>query len=187
MQRTTTLVRLLGSPPLTRGKAKGFPAYSGFFRITPAYAGKSQNSEAYFSQKKDHPRLRGEKPVVHTGSDKRQGSPPLTRGKVIYPACIVDSARITPAYAGKRISYSLPPTSRRDHPRLRGEKRCNINLIFVPRGSPPLTRGKGSKVVKCSVKLGITPAYAGKSSVHMLHIAKKKDHPRLRGEKRKPP
>ena len=120
---------------------------------------------------------------MHTGSDKRQGSPPLTRGKVIYPACIVDSARITPAYAGKRISYSLPPTSRRDHPRLRGEKRCNINLIFVPRGSPPLTRGKGKNTPFRNVRIRITPAYAGKRIKGGKMQRKTRDHPRLRGEK----
>ena len=64
------------------------------------------------------------------------------RGKdaLIYP-CLYES-RITPAYAGKRLSYVTYMQVKQDHPRVCGEKfRCIIVLVIMFR---------------------ITPAYAGK-------------------------
>ncbi len=44
-------------------------------------------------------------------------------------------------------------------------------------------RGKGAMVLSRSVSVGITPAYAGKSSNPLVHLFKLRDHPRLCGEK----
>ena len=52
---------LLGSPPLTRGKAQTAFADGISHRITPAYAGKRANAFSCTSSSPDHPRLRGEK------------------------------------------------------------------------------------------------------------------------------
>ena len=70
---------------------------------------------------------------------------------------------ITPAYAGKSLSFPLPI----------------VRVI----GSPPPMRGK-ERVTRHIVKyLGITPAYAGKSSHCRSHRCNSRDHPRLCGEK----
>ena len=50
------------------------------------------------------------------------GSPPHTRGKVTGLEKEVDEVRITPAYAGKSYSALCYTDSRKDHPRIRGEK-----------------------------------------------------------------
>ena len=50
-------------------------------------------------------------------------------------------------------------------------------------GSPPLTRGKALLCFFLGFRLGITPAYAGKSRVAWVPASVVRDHPRLRGEK----
>ena len=93
----------------------------------------------------------------------RKGSPPLTRGKGRSPLFSAASARITPAYAGKRWLDALPQELSEDHPRLRGEKHFTGLKIDIIPGSPPLTRGKVTQRRRINGKLRITPAYAGKS------------------------
>ena len=73
------------------------------------------------------------------------------------------AGQITPAHAGKRRPSGSMRTAYRDHPRACGEKDLSEAGADELGGSPPRMRGK----VICSgercAKLGITPAYAGKS------------------------
>ena len=55
-----------GSPPLARGKDHINIEEHDLHRITPACAGKSQPPPLWRSVCRDHPRLRGEKPSMHT-------------------------------------------------------------------------------------------------------------------------
>ena len=71
--------------------------------------------------------------------------------------------RITPAYAGKSIAYTLFSSRTWDHPRLCGEKQTAANASL-----------------HC---LRITPAYAGKSCGSRGFHSGCWDHPRLCGEK----
>ena len=71
---------------------------------------------------------------------------------------------ITPAYAGKSVSWYLVWSHIQDHPRVCGEKvviywrrRCLL-------GSPPRMRGKVTMNLYPHDIEGITPAYAGKST-----------------------
>ena len=91
--------------------------------------------------------------------------------------------RITPAYAGKRLSGGGSPSSTRDHPRLCGEKRAFSGLKCVELGSPPPMRGKADSLLTAAVKTRITPAYAGKSHRFFIVAGDNGDHPRLCGEK----
>ena len=50
-------------------------------------------------------------------------------------------------------------------------------------GSPPHTRGKGIKIMTVKARIGITPAYAGKSLYCQETLSASGDHPRIRGEK----
>ena len=70
---------------------------------------------------------------------------------------------ITPARAGKRISLSREPSMRRDHPRVGGEKLSCCVSTLAGKGSPPRGRGKVPRFVACAGRIGITPAWAGKS------------------------
>ena len=51
-------------------------------RITPAYAGKSEERNQKNSRAKDHPRLCGEKKKCSVEITRLKGSPPPMRGKV---------------------------------------------------------------------------------------------------------
>ena len=69
-----------------------------------------------------------------------------------------------------------------DHPRLRGK-----NLVRQPTnqrqlGSPPLTREERITDDLQDELLGITPAYAGRTTKTFLNKLLLRDHPRLRGK-----
>ena len=160
---THAIMTSTGSPPPMRGKViVAFEMYKNH-RITPAYAGKSDMDSPDFSRSKDHPRLCGEK-----------------FAKKVYKK---KSTRITPAYAGKSLRWSIPPAVRMDHPRLCGEKRNGVYNINTGKGSPPPMRGKDTCDEVTKHVIGITPAYAGKSSFLRSRLFLIRDHPRLCGEK----
>ena len=137
----------------------------------------------WHSHGKDHPRMRGEKPVISPPVTPVAGSPPHARGKVLKLFDIGQRIRITPACAGKSFSRLPPSLAIRDHPRMRGEK---VTLKFcehAPQGSPPHARGKDVAGHNAAAVPGITPACAGKSLPGNEISMELKDHPRMRGEK----
>ena len=105
------------------------------------------------------------------------------RGKGRTDTVGYEESRITPAYAGKRVSSISSQTSRWDHPRLCGEKECIGEKRVITGGSPPPMRGKAKFVVDTRETSGITPAYAGKRNLGNPCRKQQKDHPRLCGEK----
>ena len=66
-----------------------------------------------------------------------------------------------------------------------GEKRVFLRIQVRFPGSPPRGRGKVQNVNSQTQMAGITPAWAGKSSVHALKGRQDEDHPRVGGEKTK--
>ena len=72
---------ILGSPPPMRGKGKRLTLFLKALKITPAYAGKSLSKQWHLEKPRDHPRLCGEKPQVHSVQLADKGSPPPMRGK----------------------------------------------------------------------------------------------------------
>ncbi len=113
-----------GSPPRMRGKGYVRSCDPGGSRITPAYAGKSIRSEPSPEEYRDHPRVCGEKFLLHLLHHWQQGSPPRMRGKAGTPCPSYRHRRITPAYAGKREGIELKDANKWDHPRVCGEKFC---------------------------------------------------------------
>ena len=95
----------IGSPPRVRGKVK----VQSTLRL----------------ERRDHPRVCGEKGRKMKQQFIGLGSPPRVRGKVCDLTIIRVHHGITPAYAGKRhllATFGLAP---RDHPRVCGEKACS--------------------------------------------------------------
>ena len=158
-----SVLKTMGSPPLTRGKDSDAMSPAPRSTITPAYAGKRFPAVFIAKRFKDHPRLRGEKRLISCSS--------------------AHAMWITPAYAGKSLHQNNFSIFIGDHPRLRGEKSSFSAVVNASRGSPPLTRGKGIVLWTIISSFGITPAYAGKSYEGMPKRIEEKDHPRLRGEK----
>ena len=92
------------------------------------------------------------------------------RGKVDLARKSKADRRITPAYAGKRSGLLILRFCIQDHPRLCGEKFLNIRRNPCNLGSPPPMRGKALFFSAVPRVVGITPAYAGKSSFYS-HLA----------------
>ena len=112
-----------------------------------------------------------------------EGSPPRGRGKVLILALACASSGITPAWAGKSLLTIPKLTTRRDHPRVGGEKRRLTECAQWAEGSPPRGRGKVAVPARRSVSAGITPAWAGKSYMSLKPGLGDQDHPRVGGEK----
>ena len=153
--------------------------------ITPAWAGKSKYNQLTRGHFQDHPRVGGEKDVLHFLYTIGLGSPPRGRGKAPCPKCGCPLIRITPAWAGKSKLILEVGEDLRDHPRVGGEKPISILLTLSRSGSPPRGRGKVFRENVVGNPLGITPAWAGKSRRPCGKHGGTEDHPRVGGEKRK--
>ena len=105
------------------------------------------------------------------------------RGKVHTSHQRTRQAGITPAYAGKSTVGRNRPARYLDHPRVCGEKRALSRSCAACGGSPPRMRGKVAYTDLQRPSPGITPAYAGKSLLKLLHHVGLRDHPRVCGEK----
>ena len=151
-----------GSPPLARGKEVVDHGAERTCGITPACAGKSRRTLQFYSSRRDHPRLRGEKRLTGNTVVEDTGSPPLARGKAACQGQRRNAGRITPACAGKSYRQLGHCPAAGDHPRLRGEKHPGRWLQSPLGGSPPLARGKGNAPGQERQRPGITPACAGK-------------------------
>ena len=135
-------IEIVGSPPRARGKGRrrrvdtwcsgitpacaGKSGYYGVLDalpgITPACAGKSAENCKSSAPQRDHPRVRGEKLDACANEVASAGSPPRARGKDFPFDYKGFCHRITPACAGKRRRSGSVRATRRDHPRVRGEK-----------------------------------------------------------------
>ena len=68
-----------------------------------------------------HPRSRGQNRIRARSAISSAGSSPLTRGKPVSCGVVGTSHRLIPAHAGKTCPRWSAPTTRRAHPRSRGE------------------------------------------------------------------
>ena len=64
-----------------------------------------------------------------------------------------------------------------------GEKARWYPIKYGGQGSPPRGRGKGQPLLADDFRVGITPAWAGKSFQRQKSLPSCKDHPRVGGEK----
>ena len=92
---------------------------------------------------------------------------------------------ITPACAGKTKRDDAPALLARDHPRMRGEDLEKGQLAHLVEGSPPHARGRRPRADPSRRRRRITPACAGKTSLHRTGSGTAPDHPRMRGEDRR--
>ena len=151
-----------GSPPRVRGKAYKTLQEAEGGGITPACAGKRDVFPDHESRSRDHPRVCGEKPTSPQVTIFPLGSPPRVRGKVDKLTFKQVDVGITPACAGKSRCRKGIASTRRDHPRVCGEKEETHYRKRTGEGSPPRVRGKAFVKLIGRVKPGITPACAGK-------------------------
>ena len=172
-----------GSPPRVRGKVRQVVIGPPFKGITPACAGKRSQDHQGLPNRRDHPRVCGEKSSLPGSVRPASGSPPRVRGKEKPRFAESQKARITPACAGKSVCLHRTSGPSQDHPRVCGEKKIPCKTWTTTRGSPPRVRGKADLRAFCVPFLGITPACAGKRLSNIYSNLKGKDHPRVCGEK----
>ena len=113
------------------------------------------------------------------------GITPAYAGKKCMSRCLHRlGARITPAYAGKKRLAVCAQTAE-GSPRVCGEKLPVRRAAAGRAGSPPRMRGKVAAISAYNAAPGITPAYAGKSTLHRDDAPLSWDHPRVCGEKKR--
>ena len=166
-----------------RGKGSPHQAIHSKSGITPAHAGKSKSADKSRCRKWDHPRACGEKNQRSQVRIIGLGSPPRMRGKVHVTTVSSLPSRITPAHAGKSDRHRMRSIVCQDHPRACGEKPSQGLRPHFLQGSPPRMRGKVLSLVILLLRMGITPAHAGKRVVWEPQTFDFEDHPRACGEK----
>ena len=92
-----------GSPPRMRGKQPCKGRGCRIRRITPAHAGKTEETTHVCAIVQDHPRACGENLKSRVCPKIRTGSPPRMRGKLTDDDTMLMCQRITPAHAGKTV------------------------------------------------------------------------------------
>ena len=109
-----------------------------------------------------HPRSRGENAGVPEYVVQRDGSSPLTRGKLWPVPEGSTPAGLIPAHAGKTRSSPWSPSPSTAHPRSRGENASTADRRSHIDGSSPLTRGKLGLSPEAGEDLGSSPLTRGK-------------------------
>ena len=100
-RRRSFLLRLTGSSPLTRGKRVLPGRGSGAPGLIPAHAGKTVVGRGSRAGRGAHPRSRGENSMLKDRLRYKDGSSPLTRGKLLVALAACDAGGLIPAHAGK--------------------------------------------------------------------------------------
>ena len=175
---------VLGSSPLTRGKHGQGDEVLPVAGLIPAHAGKTRWWSGATHWWPAHPRSRGENFWLHCRHVTRAGSSPLTRGKHTGLAVEHPEDGLIPAHAGKTAPAPTSPTSRRAHPRSRGENEVGPERLDTTPGSSPLTRGKLGGGLLRRLLGRLIPAHAGKTNGTTSRVWKRTAHPRSRGENR---
>src|SRR6266540_3615267 len=153
----------MGPPPRTWGTRRQGPTRRPAHGTTPAYAGNAR---------------------IDLGIPKAvQGPPPRTRGTRRSPTRPQGDPGTTPAYAGNACSRPPWAPTRRDHPRVCGERGSVVGRGDQVWGPPPRTRGTRLRSADEPVGLGTTPAYAGNAFTDRSTSSLIGDHPCVRGER----
>ena len=150
--------------------------------LIPAHAGKTSYRATHRGHSAAHPRSRGENRRSCLICSMILGSSPLTRGKPVTHGGDGAPERLIPAHAGKTVFTSWAVCKMRAHPRSRGENPLTASALPSCPGSSPLTRGKQNLVTKSRYSLGLIPAHAGKTRTTRRRVARRRAHPRSRGE-----
>ena len=174
--------RLQGSSPLTRGKPSHSGRHSIPIGLIPAHAGKTTAFQLGQVALKAHPRSRGENVKVSVVAETKNGSSPLTRGKLYKDRESLTNGGLIPAHAGKTWHGGLYFCDAGAHPRSRGENAKHQPRFTSVSGSSPLTRGKRRKDASQNVRRRLIPAHAGKTRPARNQRARAWAHPRSRGE-----
>ena len=131
----------VGSSPLARGARTHQEEPGAVRRLIPARAGSTVRPPSRRRCSWAHPRSRGEHVAAVWAEVERAGSSPLARGAPVSLGLALEHGGLIPARAGSTDMLTRADSSRRAHPRSRGEHVAFIILLFDRYGSSPLARG----------------------------------------------
>ena len=178
----STPIERQGSSPHARGALERGRHRRNWRGIIPACAGSTARAPWCNWRLRDHPRMRGEHTSRLCSLWQSLGSSPHARGApraCRHAAC---QAGIIPACAGSTSTPRWSATTRRDHPRMRGEHRSLQYTTTDPVGSSPHARGAPGRPGREVRVEGIIPACAGSTRTTPQPEPCSGDHPRMRGE-----
>ncbi len=171
-----------GSSPLARGGLPGEGARDGRDGLIPARAGRTSMSSAWSTERRAHPRSRGEDRCGVRGCHGEGGSSPLARGGLGALRHAPQGLGLIPARAGRTDVRRRSSVSVRAHPRSRGEDLGRNVSDVSDGGSSPLARG-GQAFPQPELRdHGLIPARAGRTRRGRPRCARAGAHPRSRGE-----
>ncbi len=171
-----------GSSPLSRGARVRDGVQEFAVGIIPAFAGSTGPGSMSATHARDHPRFRGEHPMLLMPPIRPSGSSPLSRGARWVWVGFPGGGGIIPAFAGSTATSSRRRSRRSDHPRFRGEHLIISYKGHAKLGSSPLSRGAPAAVARPGLPHGIIPAFAGSTTASSWRKRTFRDHPRFRGE-----
>ena len=172
----------MGSSPHARGTLDILHRYHHYLGIIPACAGNTKPIESLAGRSGDHPRMRGEHPLLIDPMTCDEGSSPHARGTLLLTLEERRFNGIIPACAGNTTVPAFSAISYRDHPRMRGEHVITVQYNVSAEGSSPHARGTRVCAQLAVATWGIIPACAGNTPESSTAASPTTDHPRMRGE-----
>ena len=191
-----------GSSPRARGTRNVGRNDWHVWRFIPACAGNTRIASAYSATTAVHPRVRGEHVRHHHKSSLYSGSSPRARGTHHAPTCAATECgssprargthrlrgeglqllRFIPACAGNTSDWRSASSSRRVHPRVRGEHLSIAGRRATHTGSSPRARGTPAVARARQSRSRFIPACAGNTPRRCRSTCGSPVHPRVRGE-----
>ncbi len=170
-----------GSPPRRRGGPGPLAQILGAPRLTPAQAGRTNDSVNVSPLLRAHPRAGGADFSMDPGEVAGKGSPPRRRGGPGLVGQAGDGRGLTPAQAGRTLRARGGRRGMVAHPRAGGADGVRLPDVAPRPGSPPRRRG-GRRNRPAPVRAdGLTPAQAGRTSSVCAWISGARAHPRAGG------
>ena len=171
-----------GPSPRARGAPLSEQSVTYGAGTIPACAGSTSTPPCTPSPGGDHPRVRGEHEMPECEQVRDAGPSPRARGARGHRQRRGAGAGTIPACAGSTGSGTRSPSSRGDHPRVRGEHSAWVNEEDVWQGPSPRARGAPGDGFFDPRHLGTIPACAGSTGGRGSAGLPYRDHPRVRGE-----
>ena len=155
--------RPLGSSPRGRGKRSRSGSNLAWQGLIPAWAGKTTPRLPPARRVWAHPRVGGENALLKNGAYTGNGSSPRGRGKLAGTGALTEDLGLIPAWAGKTARSPWAHPARQAHPRVGGENSVDDPHSRMCFGSSPRGRGKPTSVLGARLRVGLIPAWAGKT------------------------
>ncbi len=151
------------------------------FRIIPAHAGQTLQSDSHNVCCADHPRTCGANTLSVWLAFVAYGSSPHMRGKLRVYRSTFAMPRIIPAHTGQTRTATTRRGQPSDHPRTCGANTAAGKAKLYNAGSSPHMRGKRGGARLRGLAGRIIPAHAGQTPTASFFRGSLADHPRTCG------